>query len=156
MNTIMRNSLSLIATLMILWGLSSCGSAGEFSRFKKYDNVDVVHIPKFVTHLTSCLVKSDKGPQSLVKGLGSLDVVSCEDEKNFGDVIKEAESVIEKEKSELILEVTEAKERVRIYGNSDTNKGKVKNVIIISEEPGELSVVRINGSINMADIMNMK
>lgn len=149
----------LIAAIVCLFSittLGSCGSAGEFSQLKQCSGTDVVHLPKGATFLLSSMVGGNKEASSLMRSLGSVDVVSCEGNANRAKVLEVTQSVISKEKAELILETAEGNENVRIYGKPDTNKGKVSNVIIISDEPGELSVVRMKGSMDLKTLMNSK
>lgn len=140
---------ALTAILLSLFCFPSCDSSREFSSLSQFDDVDVLHIPKGMTYIASTFVSKDNLAKSLLRGAGSLDIVNCEGRKNKERILAVVKDAVSASHAELILEVNENKESVRIYGNPDTKKNKLRNVIIVSDEPGDLSVVRLNGSINL-------
>lgn len=148
----------LIASLLLLLGLCACGSSKEFSSLKGEENIDVIHIPRSLGWLAGAtsLMSGDSEAASLLSGFKSLDIVSCEgngDREKIYDVLGE---VLKADNSELFIEVVENKEKTSIYGHADIEKKKIKNMIIVTEEPGELSLIRARGSFNLDSFVNGK
>ncbi len=149
---IKKSLLVFAAIILSSLCLISCGSTREFDQFKESQDIDVMHLPKVATWMVSTLA-GDKLAKSVIRGAGSIDIIDCQGEKNKEKVLAAVDEAVANSNSELVIEVTEAKEIVRIYGRPDGKKNKIRNVIIVSDEPKELSVVRLNGAINFDAII---
>ena len=61
---------------------------------------------------------------------------------------------IDSDRSELILETHDGPETTLIYGHIDDRSMKLKNLLIVSEEATELSVIRAKGTFDIRSVLN--
>lgn len=136
--------------LLLIVGCTSCGSPKEFRQLKSYDNIDIVHIPRGIGWMIGpTLSMADGEAGRMVRGFRSLTVVDCEGKKGRKEVMECVDRVLDKDKSELIIETHEGKESTFIYGRIKPGDKKIRDLIIVTDEPSDLSVVRIKGSFDL-------
>lgn len=133
-----HRSLILGLALTALLLLTGCRSKYA-SLSHDFDNIEAVRIPRIALWITRLPITS-------------IDAMSCEGMNGRAEVLRAADQAVAKAKSELLLEVTELDEEVRIYANIDARKNKVKNLIIISANANSLDFVTLRGSFSLADL----
>lgn len=140
---------------LIILALTSCGSAGQFSSLKGIDNVDVVHIPRGLMMMTRASAGKEGATEArMMKSVKSMDVVHCGNSKARQRVMDAAAEARKADKSELIMRVVEGREVTEIYGTVDEKKNTLGNILIITEDAANLSVVRLRGNFNLSDVIN--
>ncbi len=138
--------------------LASCGSAEEFSQLENLDGVEVMHLPSGLVSLSKTFVSKsvDKESERIINGVKNLDLVSCYNSQNREKVMKNALDAVSKSKSEVLMNISEGAEHITIYGRCDFKNLKVTDVVIVAENPDELSVIRAKGNFNISNLLNAK
>lgn len=135
--------------------LISCGTPKEFSTLKGEKDIDIIHIPRGVGLIANSVgfFSSDRATREALKGFSSMDIVCCERRGNRKKVSEAIGTVLEKDRGELLIEVVEGREAIYIYGRPDTKKKKIKDVLIVCDEPSDMTVIRFKGTFNIKDIV---
>lgn len=144
----------IFGTLSI--GVTSCGTAEEFANLRHEKDIDVMHIPRGVGFLanTAGVFFRDKAARSALTGFKSMDIISCERKGNRQKVYQAVAYAREKNRLELLIEAREGNETTYIYGYPDIKSNKVKDAMIVCEEPSDLTVVRMKGSFNLQSLFD--
>ena len=127
------------------------------SHYKNKSGVEVVDLGWLGTSLLKSAVRladgNDKETQQalmMMKGLRSISIMSYEDSEpslkakissDLGKALKDAE---------LLMEMKDEGEKVRIYGTLDQKSGKVSDLAVFA--PDEGTFIFMSGSFNMDDI----
>lgn len=151
----MKTYLNAVLISLLLAISSSCGSSKEFSSLDYYDNIDIVHIPKGVGWMIGSVASiDDKDAGKILKGFKSITIVDCQGMKGRKEIMKCVKDAIDSDRSELILETHDGTETTLIYGHIDDRSMKLKNLLIVSEEASELSVIRAKGTFDIRSVLN--
>lgn len=146
---------SVLISLLWMMACASCGSSREFSALDDYDNIDVFHIPQGVGWMLGPIASmGDKDAGKILKGFKSMTIVDCEGNRGRKEVMSCVKDAIDSDRSELILEVHEGKEATFIYGRVDEKSNKLKDIMIVADEPGDLSVIRAKGTFDISSLLN--
>lgn len=154
-----RNKLSIFfGAVLIAMFIPSCGSSKELSALEGESGIEMVHIPRALGFIakTAGMFSGDNEDGKSLKGFKSMDVITCRNMSSRGKTYAVTKRAIDSGKSELILEVTEGKERTLIYGFPDYDKNKIKDIWIFSDKPSELNVIHMNGSFDIGSIIGDK
>ena len=144
---------ALISLLLVIF--SSCGSSKEFSSLDYFDNIDIIHIPQGVGWMIGSVASiDDKDAGKILKGFKSITIVECQGMKGREEIMECVKDAIDSDRSELILETHEGPETTLIYGHVDDKSMKLKNLLIVSEEATELSVIRAKGTFDIRSVLN--
>lgn len=155
----------LAVTLLSLAGFAQTSSskvskrkvASVISQYKNKAGVDVVDLGWLGTSLLKGLVRySDADDEDtrqalmMMKGLKGISVMSYDE----SDPSLKARITSHLEKAlkgaELLMEVKDEGEKVRIYGTSDEKSGKVRDVAVFA--PSDGTFIFLSGSFNLEDI----
>lgn len=151
-----RNKLSIFfGAVLIAIFIPSCGSSKELSALEGESGIEMVHIPRALGFMakTAGMFSGDNEDGKSLKGFRSMDVITCKKKAKKNKIYDITKKIIENDKSELILEVTENREKTIIYGYPDFKKKKIKDVWIFCDEPSELTVIRAKGSFDIGSII---
>lgn len=127
------------------------------SQYKNKSGVEVVDLGWLGTSLLKSVAKmadgNDKETQQalmMMKGLKSISIMSYEDSEP--SVKAKISSELEKalKDAELLMEVKDDGQKMRVYGSMDEKNGKVSDVALFA--PDEGTFVFMIGSFNMNDI----
>lgn len=145
--------IALISVCAVIF--CSCGSSKEFSEIKDYENIEIVHIPQGLGWMYRLIVPLDDSESGkFLKGFKSMTIVDCEGNRGRKEVMSCVKDAINSDRSELILEVHEGKEATFIYGRVDERSNKLKDIMIVADEPGDLSVIRAKGTFDISSLLN--
>jgi len=156
----MKSIASFIVALVAMVFTTSCNAQKQFADIASNKDVSSVYISKTMLRLAGSVAGSEIGDdidiKSLLKDLNSIEILSCENGSVINKITPDVEKRIVELKANVLLETNEDKESVVIYGTPDPkDENKISNLIIYSREPGELNLVVLNGSIDMASVSNM-
>lgn len=156
MTTTYHSTHSLIFLLILMAissiSITSCGASGEFKDLRGMDDVDVIHIPSCMGKIAGSMVSIGNKDGKWLRGVTSIDIIACEGDAGKDAVMSAVRKAMQTDNSELLLETIQGNETVYIYGRPDHEKMKVKDILIISEAPRDLSVIRAKGSFDINDI----
>lgn len=155
----MKSIVSILVALVAIVLPTSCNAQKQFADIASNKDVTSFYISK-----TMLKMAGDIGGEysegidinSILGDLNSIEILTCEK----ADAIKKMASDVEKRIAELqgnvLVESNDGDETVVIYGTPDPkDENKISNLIIYSREPDELSLVVLNGSIDMAAVADM-
>lgn len=159
----MKHTLLIKVALCAAILLASTGANASnkyFKKLAKIDGVEHVHIGKFLLSLAAKNGESvnfgdniNIGDKSgnILKKINTVDVYTSEEKNSAKQLSQYVQSILDGNKWEPLINMTdEDGEKVKIYQHQ---KGKHTTVIIFAEEENEVSLVVIDGKINMAQMM---
>ena len=122
-----------------------------FDKYRKLENAEYVHIPKFLMMMAGDYTKIDKDLPITGKASG-VKVLSIDD--CSANTLTEIEQSIRKTATEKdieeIIRTTSYGEECQIWFQSKGDK--IKSIYILSLEKGELSLIEISGNFKQTDI----
>lgn len=160
----MKHTLLIIKVVLcaaiILTSTGASASNKDFKKLANIDGVEHVHIGKFLLKLAAINGKNvnfgenisigDKSG-NILKKINTVDVYISEEKNSAKQLSQYVQSILDGNKWEPLINMTdEDGEKVKIYQHQ---KGKHTTVIIFAEEENEVSLVVIDGKINMAQMM---
>lgn len=156
----MKSIASILVALVAMVLTTSCNAQKQFADIASNKEVTSVYIGKTMLRLAGTAagneIDDDIDIKSLIKDLNSIEILACENGVVIKKIAPDVEKRIAELKANVLLEANEDKESVVIYGTPDPkDENKISNLIIYSREPGELSLVVLNGSIDMASVAGM-
>ena len=159
----MKHTLLIKVALCAAILLASTGANASnkyFKKLAKIDGVEHVHIGKFLLSLAAKNGESvnfgdniNIGDKSgnILKKINTVDVYTSEEKNSAKQLSQYVQSILDGNKWEPLINMTdEDGEKVKIYQHQ---KGEHTTVIIFAEEENEVSLVVIDGKINMAQMM---
>ena len=135
----------VLATTYPVWQLARPLVAG----------LENVRLDLLIPAATGCPHDYAPTPADLTK-VATADVILMNGlglEAAFAPALAQAEAR-KADKSELIMRVVEGREVTEIYGTVDEKKNTLGNILIITEDAANLSVVRLRGKFNLSDVIN--
>ena len=101
-------------------------------------------------------LSDDINVKALIKDLDSIEILTCENASKVKKIAPVIEQRIAALKADVLMEANEDNENVIIYGTPDPqNENKISNLIIYTRESGELNLVVLSGTIDMAQVSSM-
>lgn len=137
-------------SIFLLLALSSCISTHPkvLGPLAEEPHSEAIHLHK--AFLTLAGIGEDSG---ILKKMKSVEVVTCEDSRNFQDFDSVFNSIASGRNMELMVETKEAGETTYIYAISDNKKDAIKELLILTAEKSERSAVYIKGKIPLSELM---
>lgn len=155
----MKSIASIIVALLAIVFTAGCSAQKQFADIASNDDVTSVYIGKTMLKMAGSVggdFSDDIDIKAMINDLNSIEILTCEK----ASVVKKIAPTIEKRiatlNADVLMEANEDNENVIIYGTPDPqNENKISNLIIYTREPGELNVVVLNGSIDIAQVSAM-
>lgn len=145
-----------VMTALIMGALTACAGNRLFANLPKSDNLSVVYISKAMMRMG--LAMTGKGDSEMgkitgaVKNANGMEVVSADSPAMVELLRKETALRIKDLGMELMLNTRDGEESVNIYTGKQLDDNTVRNILIVTDEPGEYNVVYILGDINLSAI----
>lgn len=140
---------------MLVASVTANAQLKEFEKYADTKNVTYVFISKFMLQMAG----KDAAPsvpgvdtKSLMKKLNGIQIISSDDKNAIARLKADTQSFVKQGKYELLMQVDEDGDKVRIYHR----EGKQKSaVIMMADEEDEFSVIVFSGTFTLADVQKM-
>lgn len=131
----------------------------QFADIASNDDVTSVYISKTMLKMAGSVggdLSDDINVKALIKDLDSIEILTCENASKVKKIAPVIEQRIAALKADVLMDANEDNENVIIYGTPDPqNENKISNLIIYTRESGELNLVVLSGTIDMAQVSSM-
>lgn len=155
----MKSIASIIVALLAFVLTTGCSAKKQFADIASNDDVTSVYISKTMLKLAGSVggdLSDDINVKALIKDLDSIEILTCENASKVKKIAPVIEQRIAALKADVLMEANEDNENVIIYGTPDPqNENKISNLIIYTRESGELNLVVLSGTIDMAQVSSM-
>lgn len=139
----------------------SCKGQKIFQDLATRSDVESVYVGKAMMGLakgafTLSADGDSKVAMNAIKGINSIEIINCEEASAIPSVKKQAHQILAKLNLDVLMETRDGDELVTIYGKSPADDSKdtyISSMIIESSEPGEYSLIHINGKIDPATLL---
>ncbi|MBR6202731.1 MAG: DUF4252 domain-containing protein [Bacteroidaceae bacterium] len=143
----------ILCVAMMMLSLQANAQVKEFEKYADTKNVTYVFISKYMLRMVGkASYPSVPGvnTQSIMNKLNGIQIISSEEEAATARLKTETQSIIKQGKYELLMQVDENDEKVRIYHR----EGKQQSaVVMMADEDGEFSVIVFSGTFTLEDVM---
>lgn len=146
---------TVLAILCVTFS-TSCKAQKLFSELSSDPDVESVYVGKAMVGLAKGAIKmsGDKDAQTAMNailGINSIEIINCENPKSIARIRTKARKIIERLKLEVLMEAKDGKETSTFYGqpSAKTKDDFINNLVIEADEPGEYSLIHINGKIDL-------
>ncbi len=155
----MKSIASIIVALLAFVLTTGCSAKKQFADIASNDDVTSVYISKTMLKMAGSVggdLSDDINVKALIKDLDSIEILTCENASKVKKIAPAIEQRIAALKADVLMEANEDNENVIIYGTPDPqNENKISNLIIYTRESGELNLVVLSGTIDMAQVSSM-
>ena len=145
----------ILCVAMMMLSLQANAQVKEFEKYADTKNVTYVFISKYMLRMVGkASYPSVPGvnTQSIMNKLNGIQIISSEEETATARLKTETQSIIKQGKYELLMQVDENDEKVRIYHR----EGKQQSaVVMMADEDGEFSVIVFSGTFTLEDVMTL-
>ncbi|MDE6609180.1 MAG: DUF4252 domain-containing protein [Muribaculaceae bacterium] len=145
-----------IFAVIVLMAVVS-GSAQQLSKFfDKYDDVEdvtSVYVSKAMLRMMPDVKTGDMDLSGLSGKLDCIRILSSNNNDMARKLKTDADKVLNANGYEVLVKVSEGKEKTNIYMKSD-DKG-VNEYFIVNEEPGDFNAILIVGKLTPEDVQKM-
>ena len=124
-----------------------------FDRYADTKGVTSVYISKAMFRMMGDLKTSGMDLNGFGDKLDAIRILNTERPKLAEKMSSEVSREVKKEGYEILMLANDDGDRTTIYQRTD--KAGVNHYLIVAQEPSELSIISIEGSITPADIKNM-
>lgn len=127
-----------------------------FDKLPKMENLDVVYISKPMMKMG--LAMAGNGDNTLsgvinsISNAEGMEVVSAESSESKEVAKKETEKRIKERKMQLMLNTLDEKDSVSIYTGEAIDDKTVRDILIVTDEPDEYTMVYIMGDIDVTKL----
>ena len=143
----------ILCVAMMMLNLQANAQVKEFEKYADTKNVTYVFISKYMLRMVGkASYPSVPGvnTQSIMNKLNGIQIISSEEEAATARLKTETQSISKQGKYELLMQVDENDEKVRIYHR----EGKQQSaVVMMADEDGEFSVIVFSGTFTLEDVM---
>lgn len=147
---------SILCAMLTLVGIAANAQVKEFERYSNAKNMTYVYISSYMLNLAGkAAAPSLPGvnTKALMGKLSGIQIISSDDPKASARLKSNTQAFVGNERYELLMQVDEDSEKVRIY----YRKSKHQSVVVMmSDKDGEVSVIVFSGSFTLDDVMKMK
>ena len=145
----------LLVVAMVVTSLQANAQVKAFEKYADMKNVSYVYISKFMLRMvdaSSAPSVPGVNTQSLMKKLNGIQIISSDNKNAIARLKADAQSIVKQGKCELLMQVDEDGDKVRIYHR----EGKQQSVVIMmADEEDEFSVIVFSGTFTLDDVMKM-
>ena len=144
----------IIAMLIAMTAMSASAQAVKF--FEKYedeDDVTSVYVSKAILKMMPDINTGDMDFSDVAGKIECIRVLTADRVEIAGKLRADADKVIKEGKYELLVKVSEGKEKTNIYMKSD--KDGMNEYIILNGSPNDFNAILIAGTLTPADVQKM-
>ena len=144
----------IIAMLIAMTAMSVSAQAVKF--FEKYedaDDVTSVYVSKAILRMMPDISTGDMDFSGVSGKIECIRVLTADRAEIAGKLRTDADKVIKEGKYELLVKVSEGKEKTNIYMKSD--KEGMNEYIILNGSPNDFNAILIEGTLTPADVQKM-
>lgn len=150
-----RTIQTLIALALLLTSLQANAQVKEFEKYSDTKNVTYVYISKFMLGMAGKLATpsvAGVNTKSIMNKLNGIQIITSEDKAAAARLKSDTQDIVKRGKYELLMQVDEEGEKVRIYHC----EGKKQSAVVMQvEEKDELTVIVFSGKFTLDDVMKM-
>lgn len=140
---------------MLVASLQANAQVKEFEKYADTKNVTYVYISKFMLRMAGAsFAPSVPGvnTKSIMNKLNGIQIISSENKNAIARLKTDAQNIVKQGKYELLMQVDEDDQKVRIY-HIESKRQSV--VVMMADEGEEYTVVVFSGTFTMEDVMKM-
>ena len=145
----------LLVVAMVVGSLQANAQVKAFEKYSDTKNVTYVYISKFMLRMvdaSSAPSVPGVNTESLMKKLNGIQIISSENKNAIARLKADAQSIVKQGKYELLMQVDDDGDKVRIYHH----EGKQQSaVVMMVEEDDEYSVIVFSGTFTLDDVQKM-
>lgn len=150
-----RTIQTLIALALAMTSLHANAQVKEFEKYSDTKNVTYVYISKFMLGLAGKVATpsvAGVNTKSIMNKLNGIQIITSEDKAAASRLKSDTQAIVRQGKYELLMQVDEDGEKVRIYHC----EGKKQSAVVMQvEEKDELTVIVFSGKFTLDDVMKM-
>lgn len=150
-----RTIQTLITLVLAMTSLHANAQVKEFEKYSDTKNVTYVYISKFMLGMAGKLATpsvAGVNTKSIMNKLSGIQIITSEDKTAAARLKSDTQDIVRQGKYELLMQVDEDGEKVRIYHC----EGKKQSVVVMQvEESDELTVIVFSGKFTLDDVMKM-
>ena len=146
----------ILCAVMAFASLTANAQMKEFEKYSDTKNVTYVYISKFMLRLAGkASTPSVPGVdmKSIMNKLTGIQIITSEEENAAARLKADTQGIIKQGKYDLLMQVDEDDEKVRIYHKESKTQSVV---VMLTEEDGETTVIIFSGTFSLEDVMKMK
>jgi len=145
----------ILCVAMLMASVTTNAQVKAFEKYADTKNVTYVYISKFMLRMvdaSSAPSVPGVNTQSLMKKLNGIQIISSDNKNAIVRLKADAQSIVKQGKYELLMQMDEDGEKVRIYHS----EGKQQSVVVMMADEGdEFTVIVFSGTFTMEDVMKM-
>lgn len=152
----MKRIAAIVAVMLMLTaGVQAQDSKGIYNKYSDNDEVSAVYISQSMFKLIGRIPDLDMGDESLnlgplIKNLNYMYILDCEDEDICAQIRSDVNKYIEKGKFDMLMEIKDKGEVVRIYTSG--GEKTVKVFMLTASQEDAITVICLDGDMNRADL----
>lgn len=144
---------AIVCAFTCITGLSAQTVDDLFKEFRDKENVECMEIPKAMMSLATGMVKKEKG-SDLIKKIDHIRILNIENNDALCKEFKARAANLNKKGYETMVNSNEDNEKTLILVKT---KGEtISEMVILSLEPSECSLVQLKGKFSSNDIKSMQ
>jgi hypothetical protein len=146
---------TIFVLTLAMMSLHTNAQVKEFEKYADTKNVTYVFISKYMLRMAG-KASSPSVPgvdtKSLMNKLNGIQIISSTDESAAARLKAETKALVKQGKYELLMQVDEDEQKVRIYHREGKQQPAV---VMMADEEGEFSVIVFSGTFTLEDVMKM-
>ncbi|MBO7592332.1 MAG: DUF4252 domain-containing protein [Bacteroidaceae bacterium] len=145
----------ILCVAMLAASTTANAQMKEFEKYADTKNVTYVFISKFMLRMAgkgSTPSVPGVNTKSLMNKLDGIQIITSEDKNAIARLKTDAQSIVKQGKYELLMQVDEDEDKVRIYHK----EGKKQSaVVMMADEDGEFAVIVFSGTFTLEDVQKI-
>jgi len=145
----------ILCVAMLMASVTANAQVKAFEKYADMKNVTYVYISKFMLRMvdaSSAPSVPGVNTQSLMKKLNGIQIINSDNKNAIARLKADAQSIVKQGKYELLMQVDEDGDKVRIYHR----EGKQQSVVVMmADEEDEFSVIVFSGTFTLDDVQKM-
>lgn len=145
----------IMCVAMLVACIQANAQLKEFEKYADTKNVTYVFISKFMLRMAG----KEAAPsvpgvntKSIMNKINGIQIIGSEDKAASARLKADAQNIVKQGKYELLMQVDEDDQKVRIYHR----EGKQQSaVVMMADEDGEFNVIVFSGTFTLGDVMKM-
>lgn len=145
----------IICVAMLVASIQANAQVKAFEKYADTKNVTYVFISKFMLRMagaSSAPSVPGVNTKSLMNKLNGIQIIASENKNAIARLKADAQAIVKQGKYELLMQVDEDDQKVRIYHL----EGKQQSaVVMMADEDDEFTVIVFSGTFTLEDVMKM-
>ena len=145
----------IICVAMLVASIQANAQVKAFEKYADTKNVNYVFISKFMLRMagaSSAPSVPGVNTKSLMNKLNGIQIIASENKNAIARLKADAQAIVKQGKYELLMQVDEDDQKVRIYHL----EGKQQSaVVMMADEDDEFTVIVFSGTFTLEDVMKM-